>query len=300
MSIQQRKKKIKELRANKKVAHVNSNIAQNISNAHSNIRKNTTNTPDALKNIPRHDYSSKFIINGSDSNIGNDYPHSYEIDNLRKIVYSCITNSYDIPKRPEFISNGWEYILFTDTPNLHVDGWKVIYIENPDNLDSVRLARRVKTIYWDYLPEHDLNIWVDGNIKFMNNLSEFCNYVLDDTHEIWITKHPQRDCIYEEANACKRLNKDSPKIINKQISTYRQKNLPVSYGLVESNVILRKNTDSVKYLMRQWFEEIKIHSRRDQLSFNYVLWNTKSDNLLKTFTKNTRDKYLKWQGGHKK
>lgn len=271
--------------------HTNNNIAENIAKARSKIRQSAINIPNALRNIPRQDTSPALPPIKL---------HSYNLKNLTKIVYTCITNSYDAPKKPEFITDGWRYILFTDTPDLSVAGWEVIHIENPDNLEPVKLARRVKTMYWEYLPEHDFNIWVDGNIKFINTLYDFCDCILDDEHELWITKHPQRYCVYQEANACKKLKKDSPETIDEQILSYKKQGMPTLQGLVETNVMLRKDTSNVRNIMEKWFDEIKNHSSRDQLSINYVLWKTNTHKLLKTFNKNTRDNYLEWRGGHKK
>lgn len=292
MSIARRKKVVDTIIRNKNDrAKVEMYRKKNISDAHAYARTSSAKIPETAKHSISQIDNSTSLPNKN---------NSYDLNKLTKIVYTCITNSYDIPKKPEFVTKGWRYILFTDTPNLHVTGWEIIQVKNPDNLDPVRLARRVKTMYWEYLPNHDLNIWIDANVKMLANLYDFCNCVMDDKHEIWITKHPQRSCVYEEANACKKLKKDSNTLIDKQISKYKSEGMPKLQGLVETNVILRKNTPNVQGLMKKWFEQIKTHSRRDQLSFNYVLWKTNQHKLLKNFDKNTRDKYLEWRGGHKK
>lgn len=275
----------------KQSTHDKRTALSNIVKAHEKVRQHVAEIPKSLRTEPKIDNSPTLPPIKI---------HSYDLSKLTKIVYTCITNSYDVPKRPEFVTEGWRYILFTDTPNLHVMGWEVIQIETPDNLDPVRLARRVKTMYWEYLPEHDFSIWIDANVKLRDDLYEFCNCIMDDEHLIWITKHPQRQCVYQEAQACKELNKDSEKLINAQVAAYKKEGMPELYGLVETNVLLRKDAPELRELMKKWFEQIKSHSRRDQLSFNYVLWKSNNNHILKTFNRNTRDKYLEWRGGHKK
>lgn len=50
---------------------------------------------------------------------------------------------------------------------------------------------------------------------------------------------------------------------------------PNNYGLNETNVIIRFNSEKVNRIMDAWAYEVSRHSHRDQLSFNYVLWKHK-------------------------
>ncbi len=276
------------------------NIISNLINKYSDI-KNKISNRNQIKNNTINTKSIQYkpeLTDTSPTQITK--KDVYGITNSIKIIYTCITNSYDVPKVPNILTHDWRYILFTDNPNLKVSNWEVIYIDNPEKLDSTKLARKVKTLYWEYLPEHDLNIWIDANVTIKNDLNDFCNTIMDNKHRMWITKHPQRQCVYQEATACIRLKKDSPEIINKQISSYKNNSLPKNIGLVESNVMLRKNTTEIKEIMTLWFKEIKTYSRRDQLSFNYIIWKHNKNSLVQTFNKKIRDRYLLWQGGHKK
>lgn len=82
-----------------------------------------------------------------------------------------------------------------------------------------------------------------------------------------------RHCIYDEAEMCKRLHKDSAVVIDAQMSRYRNEGYPVKAGMIESGVILRKHNDPrCKALCNMWAAEVMKHSRRDQLSFNYICW----------------------------
>jgi hypothetical protein len=86
----------------------------------------------------------------------------------------------------------------------------------------------------------------------------------------------KRNCIYDEALACIKLNKDKKDIIDKQIKFYQKINYPKNNGLVATGFMIRNHTnDKIILLMEKWWEMIKNYSYRDQLSFNYVAWKYK-------------------------
>ena len=65
-------------------------------------------------------------------------------------------------------------------------------------------------------------------------------------------------------------------IIQKQINKYSQLGFPQNIGLISGGVILRRhNEKDCIQTMEDWWSEIKYHSKRDQLSFNYVAWKNK-------------------------
>ena len=79
--------------------------------------------------------------------------------------------------------------------------------------------------------------------------------------------------MYEEAQACLKLEKDDPELINKQIKRYMENNYPKHSGLIASGVLFRNhNNPQVIQVMNDWYNEIIKYSKRDQLSFNYVCW----------------------------
>ena len=54
---------------------------------------------------------------------------------------------------------------------------------------------------------------------------------------------------------------------------YKKEKYPDNNGLIESCLIIRKhNVKECINIMNKWYEEIKLNSHRDQLSFNYIAW----------------------------
>ncbi len=95
-------------------------------------------------------------------------------------------------------------------------------------------------------------------------------------YDIGTFKYPdtygKRNCIYEEALACIERRKDSKKTISSQMSRYKRENYPTNNKLVETSILVRRNTTDVARFCHLWWKEVAQGSRRDQLSFNYISW----------------------------
>jgi hypothetical protein len=89
--------------------------------------------------------------------------------------------------------------------------------------------------------------------------------------DIALFRHSQRDCLYDEAEACKKAGLDDPDVINYQVQRYRNEGYPAHDGLIEAGVLLRRHTPAVQELSEAWWREICRGSPRDQISGNYVL-----------------------------
>ena len=189
---------------------------------------------------------------------------------MRKVFYTCVTGNYDFIF-PPVKTPGWDYLLFTDNPNLEVKGWEIINIES--KLEPQKTARCVKIMPFSFF-EADISIWADSAIRMNINLDGFVAHAKNNS-DFAIMRHPYRDCIYDELKECKRLCKDEPNIMQKQVNLYRKNGYPAHNGLVSSGVIIREHTDRVKEFCSKWWDEVSKYSVRDQLSFNYVAWRDK-------------------------
>ena len=54
---------------------------------------------------------------------------------------------------------------------------------------------------------------------------------------------------------------------------YKKEKFPENAGMIDSHIVIRNFGDPrVRTMSCEWFHQINIGSRRDQLSFNYVIW----------------------------
>lgn len=188
----------------------------------------------------------------------------------RIVVYTAVAKGYDILKNPARLSEACDYVCFSDHVQLSAPAWSQRpFDEHVD--DPVRTAKKPKIMPHLYFPEYEYSIWVDANVVVLGEVTELVERYLRDS-SIAMFAHPQgRTCVYEEAEACIELGKDETDIIRRQVERYRKLGHPENSGLHTCTIIVRRHRDpAIIDAMEEWWREIQAHSRRDQISFNYV------------------------------
>lgn len=198
---------------------------------------------------------------------------SYKVNN--KVLYTCITGNYDALTKVKAARKDWDYICFTDNSELlkhkKLGVWKIKPLVF-DELDSVRNARYHKILGPLFLKKYKYSLWIDSNIQI---LSDYIYDLVEGNLQksMLVPLHHQRNCIYDEAEACIKLNKDDSAVISKQKEFLISEGMPEKYGLCETNIMYRQhNNQLIKDMMLEWWYFVQNYSKRDQLSFTYVLW----------------------------
>jgi len=214
----------------------------------------------------------------------------------KKVIYTAIFGDKDVLRDPEFLSDGFDFVCFTDNRKIKSGVWDVRYVQAPFH-DPVRCARYYKILAHRFLADYEYSIWIDGNMvirkdpnglvkEYLKNCSLAVYNHFNQKRRIfglfWVRdRRFARNCIYKEAMELIRRTEagfymDDVGKIRKQIERYKSENYPQENGLAVTMVLIRRHNDvSMKKLMEAWWEELKNNSRRDQLSFNYVAWKTK-------------------------
>lgn len=223
----------------------------------------------------------------------------------RIVVYTCITGGYDNIIEPTVVTPGVDYICFTDDPTLKSKTWKFRPIpEELSGLSKVKQQRGVKILAHRYLPDYDISVWVDGAVQVRGNIKEYLKSLDFNKYCVFIPEHPARKCIYAEKDACIRAQKikgDGIPLAEKQMKRYKEEGFPANYGLVQTNVMMRRHNDPYsKELMGKWWEELKDYSHRDQLSFNYALWRIGEGGFKYLIKTTCNSKVFNWIKVHKK
>jgi hypothetical protein len=182
---------------------------------------------------------------------------------MKKVCFTFIFGDYDDLKEPSIISEGWEYICFSDRPRKSKT-WRIIEVKK-DDLPNPRKARLVLTCPFLFI-DYDIALSVGGQIQVRCDLNKYID------NEFTVLKHPDRDCVYQEAEACIKRKKDDRNTILKQIEKYRKLKYPKNHGMIATGLIIRKNTNEINNFCLDWYEELSKHSFRDQLSFNFIAW----------------------------
>jgi len=188
------------------------------------------------------------------------------------VVYTAIYGG-SIKLKDAIPSNNCDFVCFTDDPNLTSDTWEIRCIKGISSVPR-RSAKIYKILPHMYFKEYDCSLWVDGSHIPVDANNFLTTNLLNSN--ITLFKHYRRKCIYEELKACIALKKDNIDVMTEQIEKYKNEGYPANNGLAACGVIARRhNEPSIIKAMEDWWEEIKNHSYRDQLSFNYVMYKNK-------------------------
>ena len=132
-----------------------------------------------------------------------------------------------------------------------------------------RDAKVYKVLPFAFLPNYDYYFWVDSTHILEQNPHDVIKKYLKDS-DVAVFKHPDRDCIYTEAEGVKRVGFDHPNLIDDQLAFYKDMCYPEHNGLYELPVRVQRNTKLTQQMGWMWWEQICMFSSRDQISFPFV------------------------------
>ena len=140
-------------------------------------------------------------------------------------------------------------------------------------------------------PNYTISLYIDGSMSIKGDLNEFLLRLLTPNYSIFMVEHPGRNCIYQELKEVILVKKEKKEKIDFLENKYLKENFPEEYGLIESNIIVRKhNEKECIEFMEEWWKMVAYYSQRDQLSFNYLLW--KNGIKIKYFSKRFSRSYF--------
>lgn len=218
----------------------------------------------------------------------------------RIVMYTALFGNYDklhdIPNVPD----NFDLVCFTDA-DIKSNIWQIRKVKSlPTKMgyDSFAKTNRYYKMHPHlFFSQYDINIYIDAGVREID-FDYFKKYYNNMETDLVLLKHPERDCIYEEAEACKYYNRDKPQIIDSQIAVYKKQGFPEHYGLSENRLMIRKtNSIPVIKLLEFWWGEVNERSQRDQLSLFYSIWKTDKQVDLEfiNFTRQELDFHIKYK-----
>lgn len=180
-------------------------------------------------------------------------------------VYTAIFGQVDELKEPFVVTEGWNYICYTDQD----------FVSNVWDVRKVPLMQwgPQKTARWYKINFHKciddpFSLWVDGTFFINCNLDQWWE---DRFHRPFTTiEHPFDDCIYKDAQSCVELGKANHSEIERQTDLYKHLGIKKHSGLISSGILMRENTMQVKKLCSTWWQQVEQWTSRDQIAFGYA------------------------------
>ena len=198
---------------------------------------------------------------------------------MKKFVcYTCCTGGYDDILQYDVLNSGWDYIFFTDNEQLikkkRVGQWEIrpLVFNKQTNVKNARYHKINAHILF---PNYEASLWLDANLIIKSkNVLDKINKLINSNAVISVPLHPERTCIYSEAEKIIELRIDYQNIVNTQMEILKNENYPTNNGLHETCIMFRKH-NIMKSTLDLWWDMVDKHSKRDQLSFDYAMWKNK-------------------------
>lgn len=225
----------------------------------------------------------------------------------KTVAYTCIIGDYDELVLPEnsLLEHYDFYVISDKQPSVRGNyKWINIYDVVPkDIVDPTRMNRFCKINAHLVFPDYDRSIYFDGNITIKKDMDVFFDRLTD--LKIGVIGENGLDSLYKEGVRLMTQNRENADIIFKQVEHYWKNGMPEEFGSWFCSILLREHNNlKCKEIMEKWWEELCRWSRRDQISFPYVLWEkgyskddlvTLSGNCLNYFD----NEFWHWEKKHK-
>jgi len=185
---------------------------------------------------------------------------------MRLAAVCAIFGDYDlIPPVPAGFD---DCVLVTDRPVR--TGWRNVVVTDAERASLA--VKRPKTRP-DLFTDCDASVWLDGVAHVRDDrFAARCRTLLE-VHELVLWDHPEdRDCLYQEAEACLARPDLASQPLQMQVARYAQLGMPAHFGLWATGAVARRHTAAMREFGDAWWEELENCSTRDQVSLPFVLW----------------------------
>ena len=193
----------------------------------------------------------------------------------RIAVYTAEFGGYDELLEPVIQPDNVDYFLISDREPYPESKWKRIdpelfipqeYRHNPA-LSNRWCKMHPHKLFMDYR----YSIYIDANCLIVSDFTDLINRMGD--FPVAMFRHKNRDCVYDEIEACIIKKKASRESLFRQRTVLENHGVPKQYGLAEATVIARRHMEKECIaLMESWWQAFLTGSGRDQISLIDALW----------------------------
>lgn len=188
------------------------------------------------------------------------------------VVYTTIFDDYDTLRAPVIRDRSVRWVCITDRVPATTRGWEIRLVESGGVPHPYR-DRGHKILSHLAFPVADVTVYLDGHIQLQVSPRDLIARYLGHSG-LALFRHPARDGVYDELDACARLGKDDPRFLAQIGARYRALGVPARGFLHSAGVILRRNSPVIANFNEVWMEELRSSGVRDQPALCYALWKT--------------------------
>lgn len=186
------------------------------------------------------------------------------------VVYTVVIGGYDRILTPLIVNPDVRYVAVTDGPA--PSPWEIM---RPPHLTGNRKrdSRRWKLLAHELFPTADWTIYVDGQLQLaVDPLMLLAECDAWGEGDLFLFRHHERDCLYDEARAVLNVRKDTRQRVEPHVRRYRSSGFPEHAGLYMGGMLVR--SPAAADFNDVWWAEVERGSCRDQISLPVALANS--------------------------
>ena len=187
------------------------------------------------------------------------------------VVYTAVMGGYDDLPTVSIHDKRIRYVCFSDMRLGGSSVWEVVPVNNyfVDRKITNGFLKANSHIIFGY---DVISLWIDGNLRDLNVTVESLLELVKTT-PVATLPHLVRTSISEEVDEVVRVGLEHPSIAQHWRQLMAEASFPDSRRLSATMLVARDHRDSaLRRANGAWWRLISSGIRRDQLTFNYALW----------------------------
>lgn len=202
----------------------------------------------------------------------------------RSVVYTVIVGGYDDPMPLVARQSGVDHILVTDRTFDHCAWTQRLLPPEVAQMAPVDASRWCKFHSHLLFPDHDLSVYVDGNLAIIGSLAGLMSEFAASGASMGLFAHGVRKTVAAEIETCRKMGKFSARdmqVLAGQVQRYRASGILDQDALTDNGVIFRNHRAAdLPGAMASWWAEFLTGVKRDQISLPWVRKTTRIDCLV--------------------
>lgn len=193
----------------------------------------------------------------------------------RVAVYTSAIGNYDWILQPRVRPDGVDFLRFSDRKPWRLGHWAHRDLPPLPAACSERLMTRLpKLCPHEVLPDHDIVVWIDGNIEVIGDLTPLLEQFVSLGTDVAMFPHPKGRTVSEEIDFAIKAEKILPEFFDaadQQRIRYREEGVS-DEKIVEASIIFyRLPSDALRMAGEKWWGELATYTQRDQISQPFAM-----------------------------
>ncbi len=188
-------------------------------------------------------------------------------------IYTCDVGGVDWPHRPQARTPGARLVRFADAPARRSAPWEHAPLPAmPGGLSPRLRSRYPKILPHRVLPEAEINVWVDGNVVILADLTPLIDAFRRSGADMALFAHPSGRTVSAEIDAARERGlvggDGAAEALRRRYAAAGVLDTPVTENAI---LFRRAGSLALEAAMERWWAELTEQTERDQICLAHAL-----------------------------